>query len=331
MAPAPASLLGREAGRLVAAGRSPNARRAAPRSILAAVWRPMSTLAFALVGSGASVWLAQRARRYAVLDRLRVRADRACRRGCEPRLGPHARRRRDRHSGAAGRCRCGPLVGAGRRHDRRRARRALALVAVPRGVSLGGPLVLRACRHGGPAAITAAVPDALERVAAELRAGGTVATAIAWLATDPGPLAGDFATRPSTRSSSAPRSPTRCTTWARERPRPGARSVAGALAVAHAQGGRAADALDSLATSLRERLGGRRRGARAVGPGPLLGVGRRRRPARVPRVLDGRRSGADRTRCSARTSAGCARSRPSRSKAPARGGCAASSRAEVAE
>jgi tight adherence protein B len=71
--------------------------------------------------------------------------------------------------------------------------------------------------------------------------------------------------------------------WAQERRAPGAASVAGALAVAHQQGGRAATALDSLASSLRERLAVHaevralssqaRYSAVVVGAGPLAYLG----------------------------------------------------------
>jgi tight adherence protein B len=44
-------------------------------------------------------------------------------------------------------------------------------------------------------------------------------------------------------------------TWPGERPLPSVRAVAGSLAVASTIGGRAADALDGLAASLRERIG----------------------------------------------------------------------------
>ncbi len=120
-------------------------------------------------------------------------------------------------------------------------------------VVVGGPIVLHTMRHRRARAATAAVPDTLERVAAELRAGGTVASAIAWLAVDGGSLTGDFARVQSRIELGAP-IPVALATWADERAAAGVSSAAGALAVAHEVGGRAADALDSLAASLRDRL-----------------------------------------------------------------------------
>ncbi len=117
----------------------------------------------------------------------------------------------------------------------------------------GGPIALHTMRHRRARAVTAAVPDTLERVAAELRAGGTVASAIAWLGVDGGPLTGDFARVQSRVELGAP-IPAALASWAAERVAAGASSAAGALAVAHDVGGRAAEALDSLAASLRDRL-----------------------------------------------------------------------------
>ena len=120
-------------------------------------------------------------------------------------------------------------------------------------VVVGGPIALHAMRYRRARAVTAAVPDTLERIAAELRAGGTVASAVAWLAVDGGPLTGDFARVQSRVELGAP-IPVALASWAAERAAAGTSSAAGALAVAHDVGGRAADALDSLAASLRDRL-----------------------------------------------------------------------------
>ena len=73
-----------------------------------------------------------------------------------------------------------------------------------------GPIGLRVGRHRRERLIGAAVPDTLEQIASELRAGGTVATAIAGVARGDGVLEAD-ANRIEPRSTSAPGSPTRCT------------------------------------------------------------------------------------------------------------------------
>jgi tight adherence protein B len=237
----------------------------------------MTTLAVAILGSGASAWLARRARRYTVLDRMRVPTQTELPAWLAPRLQRM-------------------LDDAAIDTPARQVLQMWALVAVvaavlgaaldvalavfaAAAVGVGGPAVLYGLRTRRARAITAAVPDALERVAAELRSGGTVATAIGWLATDRGALASDFA-RIDTRVQLGAALPDALAAWARERRAAGTRSVAGALAVAHEQGGRAADALDSLATSLRERLGvvaearalsaQARYSALVVGVGPLV-------------------------------------------------------------
>ena len=119
-------------------------------------------------------------------------------------------------------------------------------------VLVGGPVTLFVARRRGARRRIAELPVALELVASELRTGGTVAGAIAALARAEGPLATEFA-----------RIDRRCTlgaplddalgAWATERDDPAVSSAAGALAVAAATGGRAADALDGLASSLRDR------------------------------------------------------------------------------
>jgi tight adherence protein B len=120
-------------------------------------------------------------------------------------------------------------------------------------VIAGGPVVLHCFRHRRGRAVTAAVPGMLERAAAELRAGGTIATCIGGIANDAGPLAADFA-RVQARVDLGASIPQALGAWARERSGHGVSSTAGALAVAHDAGGRSAEALESLARSLRERL-----------------------------------------------------------------------------
>jgi tight adherence protein B len=208
-------------------------------------------LAVAAVGTGVSAWLARAARRFAVLDRLRTPE--------RPWLPQSLR---------------APLLRAldAAAIDRTpEAMVQLWLLATFLAGVVGcafdvhvGLLVALAVLGGVPAwlfvgqkrrarAVAAAVPDALERIAAELRAGGTLATAVAWLAGEGGPLAGDL-TRVQSRVELGARFPEALAHWAAERRGAGIDSAAGALALAHEVGGASADALESLAASLRDRL-----------------------------------------------------------------------------
>jgi tight adherence protein B len=103
----------------------------------------------------------------------------------------------------------------GRLAERRFARPCRLRGAVAAELRPGGRPVARARRHSPVA------PD-LRRVAARARLGLTLADALA--------------------------------AWPRDRPQPEVRAAAGALAVAAALGGRAGDAIDGLAASLRHRL-----------------------------------------------------------------------------
>ena len=69
-----------------------------------------------------------------------------------------------------------------------------------------------------------------------------------------GPLAPDLA-RAQARAALGVSLTDALAAWPGERPLPSVRAVAGSLAVASTIGGRAADALDGLAASLRERIG----------------------------------------------------------------------------
>ena len=120
-------------------------------------------------------------------------------------------------------------------------------------VLLGAPCALNSARHRRARAIAAAVPETLELVGAELRAGGTVDTALGTIARGDGPLAAD-AIRLATRVHLGAALPDALQTWARERPVGGVEAAAGALALSATVGGRAADALDALASSLRDRF-----------------------------------------------------------------------------
>jgi len=208
-------------------------------------------LALAVAGTGMSAWLARAARRFAVLDRLRAPE--------RPWL-PHAVR--------------APLLRAFDAAAIDRTPEAVVQLWVLAAFLVGvvgcaldvhvGLLLALAVLLGAPAwlfvaqkrrarAVAVAVPDTLERIAAELRAGGTLATALTWLASEGGPLAGDLARVRSRVELGAPL-PEALAQWAAERRAAGIGSAAGALALAHEVGGASADALDSLAVSLRDRL-----------------------------------------------------------------------------
>src|SRR5262249_2854444 len=101
--------------------------------------------------------------------------------------------------------------------------------------------------------ITVAVPPTIERVASELRAGGTIATAIAGIGAGDGVLAGDFA-RVETRVALGASLVDALRAWIRERDAEGVGVAGGALAMCATVGGPGADALDGLAMSLRDRL-----------------------------------------------------------------------------
>jgi tight adherence protein B len=121
------------------------------------------------------------------------------------------------------------------------------------GVLVGLPVALLSARSRRSRLMAAAIPDALERAGAELRVGGTVPTALSALAREDGPLAADFA-RIETRVGLGASLPAALEAWARERSVLGVDAAAGALALSVSVGGRAAGALDGLASSLRDRL-----------------------------------------------------------------------------
>jgi tight adherence protein B len=138
---------------------------------------------------------------------------------------------------------------------------ALGMVVAPAlavlggvGAVVGGPAYLVLARGRGRQRVAAAVPDVLERCAMELRSGGTVATAVAAVAANEGPLRRDFA-RVQERFALGASLDDALAHWARERDVPGVRAAAGALALGASVGGAGASALDGLAASLRARLG----------------------------------------------------------------------------
>jgi tight adherence protein B len=135
---------------------------------------------------------------------------------------------------------------------------ALALspvLAVPAvlAVAVAGPVALVLARSRHERAFTAALPTALEQVAAELRGGGTVAVAVDRLAASSGAAAPDFRRVHSRTQLGLPLTDA-LAGWPADHDAPGVRAAAGALAVAATMGGRAADAIDGLASSLRSRL-----------------------------------------------------------------------------
>ncbi len=128
-------------------------------------------------------------------------------------------------------------------------------MAVPAalGAVLAGPAGLWFARARREQRFVVALPGALEQVASELRGGGTVAGAVGRLAEGDAVVSPDFR-RIHTRTQIGLSLHDALSGWPTEHDAPGVRAAAGALAVAAALGGRAADAIDGLATSLRHRL-----------------------------------------------------------------------------
>ena len=128
----------------------------------------------------------------------------------------------------------------------------IALAAVL-GAGIAAPVVVHSMRHRRARQIAGAVPEVLDRIGAELRAGGTISSAVTGVAGGEGPLAADFARiELRTRIGATPEDA--LAAWARERPAPGVGAAAGALAMCATVGGRAADALEGLSSSLRDRI-----------------------------------------------------------------------------
>ena len=124
-------------------------------------------------------------------------------------------------------------------------------------VLLGGPMFLYGARQRGARRCAAELPVALELVASELRTGGTVAGALGALASDArgqgaSPLTAEFARITRRCDLGAPLEDA-LSAWASERSDAAVSSAAGGLVVAATTGGRSAEALDGLASSLRDR------------------------------------------------------------------------------
>jgi tight adherence protein B len=129
---------------------------------------------------------------------------------------------------------------------------ALAIPAMVAG-AVAGPVALRLGRSRRERAFAAGLPPALEQIAADLRGGGTVASAVERVAANGGAVALDLR-RVVVRSHLGLPLADALAGWPEEHDAVGVRASAGALSVAAAMGGRAADAVDGLATSLRHRL-----------------------------------------------------------------------------
>lgn len=147
------------------------------------------------------------------------------------------------------------------------------------GALTAGPVSLHLARGRRRAKLAAALPGAVDQVAAELRGGGTVRAGIERLARGDGPLTPELQ-RVCARAELGLALGDSLATWPEESTVPDVRAVAGAFAVAATVGGRSAAALDGLAASLRDRLGAAaearalsaqaRLSAVVVGAAPLL-------------------------------------------------------------
>ena len=128
-----------------------------------------------------------------------------------------------------------------------------SLAVLAAAAAAAGPgLVLRARRGRGAAAIEAALPPVLEATARSMRAGASLPMALAASAEGAAPalaadLAGVVAGAPAAGLVAS------LDRWAAERPLPGVRLTAAAIALAAEVGGSGARALDGLALTLRQR------------------------------------------------------------------------------
>jgi tight adherence protein B len=213
---------------------------------------PLRALVVAVTGGGAVVALARGARRFAVADRLRPATGGrtlpdALRRPLLRALDDAALHSTPEHAVEVWLLATGiaSVVGVG-------LAPATGVLAALGGL-IGGPVALRLGRHRRERLVASAVPDALEQIGSELRAGGTVASALTGIANGDGALAWDVA-RVETRVRLGAALPAALRSWARERRAVGVEVAAGALSLSATVGGPAADALDGLASSLRDRL-----------------------------------------------------------------------------
>ncbi len=123
------------------------------------------------------------------------------------------------------------------------------------GVTVGSPcLGWRLFRHRGEAALEAGLPAAVEAVAAGLRTGASLRQAVGEAAAvTPGALGADLAlVAEATERGSAVVAALEA--WAVRRPLPGVRLIVAALCLSAETGGAAAQAVDAVAATLRQRL-----------------------------------------------------------------------------
>lgn len=121
------------------------------------------------------------------------------------------------------------------------------------GVLAAGPIGLALARARAERRRAAELPEVLERVASELRAGGTVAEAVEALGAASGPLHDDLRAVSRAIDRGAPLVDA-LGAWSRRSRVEGVSEAAGGLAVVARLGGAAAPALEGLAASLRDRL-----------------------------------------------------------------------------
>jgi tight adherence protein B len=214
----------------------------------------MRVVILAVFGTGIAAAFARRARRYAVADRLRP--VRVARHRIPPALGARIESALD---AAALEVTAEHAVSTWLWSVTVAAALGLGFGGLQIGLGLalatgvGAPLAVWSMHDRRARQIAVVVPDTLERVASELRSGGTVATAISAVATGDGPLAPDMA-RIEARISLGASLVQALGAWTTERTAAGVDASAGALALCSSVGGRSADALDGLASSLRDRL-----------------------------------------------------------------------------
>lgn len=129
---------------------------------------------------------------------------------------------------------------------------AAALAAA---VVAGGPwLVWRVLRHRGDALLDAALPAAVEAVAAGLRSGASLRQAVAGAAGATTGTLGDDLAAVATAIERGAGVVAALEGWAARRPLPGVRLVVAALCLGAEAGGAAAQAVDAVAATLRQRL-----------------------------------------------------------------------------
>jgi tight adherence protein B len=214
---------------------------------------PVTAVVVVLIGSVVAAVLATVARRAPAVDRARRLRTRS---GL-----PIPGVLRDRIAGALARADVdlvpddavrlwllGTAVGAGLAA----ALHPIAAVPVGLAVLVGASLGLWWARGRADARVVGALPSALDRVSAGLRAGATVGDSLGELAAASGPLAPDLR-RLAARSRLGVGLGEALAQWAHERPLPGVQAVSGALALAVSVGGACAVALEGLGESLRAR------------------------------------------------------------------------------